>query len=258
MTEALDAWELKNAMGALARDWDILFFERTDSTGLEARRAAAEGRDRPALIVAAEQTAGRGRLGRSFYSPNGTGVYVTFLFPVRGRLSDMVSLTCASAVAVMRAIRKTVGKQTEIKWVNDLYWRERKVCGILAESFCVGARTYLTVGIGINLRPCAFPPALSQIAGSLEDSRVKRSDLIASVAEEMVAFLYRPTDTSWLSDYRAHSLVLGKRVYWERNGERREGVAEEIYADGGLAVREDHGETSVLRTGEITLRLLEK
>lgn len=256
MRERFDAQELKNAMGELTQTWDIRFFESVDSTNLEAKRMAIEGIERPALIVAAEQTAGRGRMGRSFHSPVGTGVYVSFLIPWQEQ-AEAVSVTCAAAVATMRAISKAVGVQTEIKWVNDLYWRGRKICGILAQACTVGEHAYLTVGIGINLRPCAFPRELSEIAGSLEDTCVSRCEMIASVAQELIPFLRDPTDTSWLSDYRAHSLVLGKRVYWERGGERREGIAEAIREDGGLAVREDHGAVSVLRTGEITLRLME-
>ena len=109
-------------------------YGRIDSTNSEAKRYALGGGDAPMAFVADEQSDGRGRMGRGFYSPAGTGIYLSLLLPWQGESSEAVCLTCAAAVAVHRAILTVTGIETGIKWVNDLYVGDRKVCGILAEA----------------------------------------------------------------------------------------------------------------------------
>ena len=111
-----------------------VYLEEVDSTNLEAKRRILAGSLEASLVVADRQSAGRGRMGRSFYSPRGSGVYCTLALEANMPMERAVSLTGAAAVAVMRAIRRLTGVQTSIKWVNDLYLDEKKVCGILAES----------------------------------------------------------------------------------------------------------------------------
>lgn len=255
MQELFCEAELKRSLGALSEQISVRLFETCDSTNAEARRMALAGERRPVLIAAAHQTAGRGRLGRQFHSPDRTGVYLSLLYPLKRNPSSAVSVTSAAAVAVMRAIRETTGKQTEIKWVNDLYYRDRKVCGILAESFSLDGASFLVLGVGINLRPCAFPPELSDIAGSLGDTETPRCTLIASVLRELWWAVEHPDDRAWLSDYRAHSLVLGKRVRWIAGERTGEGIAEGINENGELLVRDASGALAILRTGEISVRL---
>lgn len=257
MMDRFDETELKRALGSLSEAFSVRVMEICDSTNAQAREMVLSGAERPALITAAAQTAGRGRLGRGFYSPNGTGVYFSILYPLEGSPASAVSVTSAAAVSVMRAIREATGKQTEIKWVNDLYLEGRKVSGILAESFSFDGRSFLVLGVGINLRPCEFPSEISDIAGSLNDGETPRCELIAAAARALWAVLEAPTDRSWLSDYRAHSLVLGKRIRWTSGAQTGEGIAEEINEDGELLVRGEDGALMVLRTGEISVRLTE-
>lgn len=233
----------------------VRVLEEIDSTNSEAKRMFLEGNAGTWLIAAKRQSSGRGRLGRSFYSPEGSGVYFSILVPVVGELPNAVSLTCAAAVAVMRAVRKLTGKQTAIKWVNDLFYAERKVCGILCEAVTVGAVQSLIIGIGINLKSAEFPKELQSIAGTLGADDLSRAELIAAIYRELSQFLKDPSNRSWLDDYRACSMVLGHRVCWMSNEDRFEGIAESIDENGALAVRTDLGELIHLRTGEITLRL---
>ena len=247
-----------SSLQALLPDCDDVFVrvaEEMDSTNNEAKRMVLDGARGCWLIAAQRQSAGRGRLGRSFYSPDGSGVYFSILLPAPGGLPDAVSLTCAAAVAVMRAVRALTQKQTVIKWVNDLFYEGRKVCGILCEAVTVGEKQAVIVGIGINLKSAEFPAELQSIAGTLGADDVSREALIASVYQELSPFLKDPTNHSWLSDYRDYSMVLGRRVCWTRNGDIFEGIAEEIDENGALIVRNDCGETEQLCTGEITLRL---
>lgn len=249
--DELSVESLTEALGG-ADGTAVLVYPSIDSTNLEAKRRALSGEGQ-ALIVAKAQTAGRGRLGRSFYSPDATGVYFSVLHTVTAPLSDAVSVTSAAAVAVMRAIKRVCGVQTEIKWVNDLYLDGKKVCGILAESVPVEGGIGIVVGVGINLRDADFPDTLADIAGALH-TNVSRVELIAAVCRELLPYLKEPTDRSWLDDYRHHSFVLGHPITWIRGNECFEGVALDIDGDGGLIVRDRLGVVQTLSSGEISVR----
>lgn len=253
MIDVLTERTLYAALGDGSGAWRLCVLQSCDSTNAEARRMLLRGESAPALIVAECQTSGRGRLGRQFYSPAGSGVYLSVLFPLSGALTSSVGVTCAASVAVMRAIRSTVGKQVEIKWVNDLYSDGKKVCGILTEAVSMGRQTHLIVGIGINLRPAVFPEDLAQKAGSLNDGRVRRSELIGAIVRALLPFLEHPDDRTWLDDYRAFSCIIGKRICWSAGEEQYTGVAEGIDEDGGLTVRGEDGSLIALRTGEISV-----
>ncbi|MBR3895089.1 MAG: biotin--[Clostridia bacterium] len=249
---------ISEALGEACAEVSIVAFEECGSTNDEAKKMAIEGISYPALIVAERQSAGRGRLGRSFYSPSRTGLYFSVLYPTREVLQNAVSVTGAAAVAVMRAIRSTAGKQTEIKWVNDLYLDGKKVCGILTEALTgIGSdgKTCLIVGIGINLTTEAFPEELSEIAGAVGGTRTSRADLLAEIWRELSPFLKHPADRSWLEDYRTHSMVLGRQIEWIRGEERRQGIAAAITEDGELEVLLPSGARELLRTGEISVKV---
>ena len=252
--ENASALSLRELLGDRARDFSVCVLDQIDSTNTEAKRRALEGEKR-ALILAHSQSAGRGRMGRSFYSPEGSGMYFSILMPLEKSLEGCVFLTTAVSVAVMRAIRTLTGKQVGIKWVNDLYWQGKKVCGILCESMSIGEERSVVIGIGINLKSAEFPEELSTIAGSLCADEVSSIQMAGEICRELFDFLEAPTSPDWLEDYRKHSLVLGKRITWIEQGIPHVGVAESIRADGALCVRDEKGELSILRTGEISLRV---
>ena len=241
---------LQNAFAG--EDISVFAYRELDSTNTEAKRLALGGGNAPAVIAAESQTAGRGRMGRSFYSPLQTGAYFSFLYQPSAGLDVAVSVTSAVSVAVAEAILALCGVQCEIKWVNDLYCNGKKVCGILCESVTVGDRPMIVVGIGINLCTAEFPPDLLQKAGSIGRS-VDKSRLIAAVWKRLKPYLNDPQNRDWLPAYRAYSCVIGKRVEWQAGGVRFCGVAEDIDADGGLCVQTPDGRHTVLRTGEISL-----
>lgn len=246
------------ALGSAAEGLSLTVLDVCDSTNNEAKRMAVAGSPSPAIIAANTQTAGRGRLGRSFYSPSQTGLYFSILYPTQAPLQSAVSLTGAAAVAVMRALCKTAGKQTAIKWVNDLYLEGKKVCGILAEALTGGSevrQTYLIIGIGVNLSTVDFPTELSVKAGSVNSENVTRAELIAAIWRELSPYLIDPNDRSWLADYRAHSMVIGKEIEWSHGEERHAGIAVGITEDGALEVRLPNGEMTLLRTGEISVKV---
>lgn len=237
--------------------WTPMVFSRIDSTNAEARRQLAAGFRGNAVLCADAQTAGRGRLGRQFYSPDGSGLYVSFLTELRGAPKDVLTLTCAASVAVMRAIRSVTGLQVQIKWVNDLYFQDKKVGGILCE--CVPTpdepqRRFLIIGIGINLYSTDFPAELEQVAGALEANETEKETLLLAILRELVPFTEHPEDKSYWEDYRKHSCVLGKEIVYLQNGKvLGQGTAVALDENGALLVLVN-GRLEALSTGEISVR----
>lgn len=235
--------------------WQIHAFDELDSTNTEARRMVARGEATPAIVLADAQSNGRGRMGRSFFSPGGTGLYFSLLFESAQSPKTVLSVTSAAAVAVRRAIRRVSGIEVGIKWVNDLYLNDKKVAGILAESLLDSERHCFILGIGINLSTAEFPSDLASTAGCLDcHGRIVREALLAEILTQLCPYLEHPEDRSWLDEYRSASTVLGRRVRWMQGSVTSEGIAEEIDSLGSLLVRGDDGTLSVLSTGEITLR----
>lgn len=255
-----DGWskaDLQDALGALADRIDLRVFEEIDSTNAEAKRMASEGlrTDRPCLLAAVRQTAGRGRMGRSFYSPADTGAYFSLLYTPAEPLENAVTITSAAAVAVMRAIRRLTALQVQIKWVNDLYWNDKKICGILTEAVTCGQSTHIVIGIGINIRTVCFPEALSEIAGSLRQAELSPSVLIAACTEELLPLLSQADGRGWLEEYRRYSMVLQRPIVWTEQGQQTVGIAREIDADGALLAEDAEGRIHRLYSGEISVKM---
>jgi len=226
-------------------------YDTIDSTNSEAKRRAAE-LSLPAVLVADAQSAGRGRMGRDFFSPRGTGLYFSYLTEVSDR-ETAVGLTAAAAVAASRAIARTTGRECKIKWVNDLLLDGKKVAGILCECFGVDGRLFAVVGIGINLGTTDFPAELRHKAGSLGVLTDVRRDLTVSLSEELHALVRALPDRSFMGEYRARSAVLGRRVRYVQNGVAYEGEAIAIDDGGGLLVKDGEGRERLLASGEISL-----
>ncbi len=234
----------------------LIILPETDSTNTEARRRVMAGERLPFFLLAHAQTEGRGRMGRSFYSPKDTGIYLTYAFEPRDRGADGLWLTTAAAVAVWQAIRQTTGIECSIKWVNDLYARGRKVCGILAESCFVGERQVVILGVGVNLSTAEFPPELATVAGSLtpEEDGCKEA-LIGAICQGLHDLNQAPDRSRLMALYRANSMVLGQWVTYTENQVSREGLAESVDELGRLTVCHADRSRHVLCGGEITLRV---
>ena len=233
-------------------------YDTIDSTNTEAKRYAMSGGAVPCAFLAETQTAGRGRMGRSFYSPDGTGIYLSLLLGAERRF-DPVGVTTAAAVAVRRGIETVCGIETEIKWVNDLYYQGKKVCGILAESFFADDVRYFVVGVGINLYTSDFPEELRQIAGGLlSEEKGLRGRLASEVIRNLYELTHRRDREEIMADYRAHSMVLGRQITYVENGRVREGVATAIDENGRLTVHLPDGTPAILASGEISLRVKEE
>ena len=235
---------------------ELRVYEETDSTSTQARRYASDGGTAPALFVADSQTSGRGRTGKTFYSPRGTGLYASLLLPARAQ--STVYMTTAAAVAVRRAIERITGISTDIKWVNDLYLNGKKIAGILCESLFVGSVGYVIIGFGVNLSTEEFPDELSDTAASLglRSDEHLRDSLAAACVDELLDVWKSGLTSSVLDEYKKHSAVLGKEIRYCENQVWREGIAESIDIEGRLGVRLKDGSEAWLSSGEITVRLI--
>lgn len=247
---------LNKRMAMLSREVaEVRIYEETDSTNSEAKRYAVSGGRAPALFLADRQTAGRGRLGRSFYSPEGTGLYMSLLLPAKAELTDTVLMTSAAAVAVRRAILSVTGIDTGIKWVNDLYLDGRKVCGILCEL--LGTEKMIIVGVGINLSDGGFPEDIAHIAGSLgitDPDGALRDTLAARCVKELTSVWETLGDGDLIDEYKKHSTILGNEVIYTENGVSRSGLAVDIDSRGRLIIEDAEGINRVLASGEISVR----
>lgn len=229
--------------------------DTTASTNTYARRLIEEGFSGEALITADRQTLGRGRCGKSFFSECG-GLYMSIIMKPKPDLRDFTLITSAVAVSVADAIKKVSDCKPEIKWVNDIYVENKKVCGILCESvFDPGGRlSAVIVGIGINLGGGDFPDELSEIAGKI-DIFCDKETLAEEICEYLFPLCDRLPDRGFMDKYRAYSLVLGREIRFSHNGGWIFGKAVSIDDNGRLEVLMQDGTTRLLTGGEISLRL---
>ena len=235
------------------------------STNTALRELAAKGTPEGYVIAAEGQTAGKGRLGREFHSPAGHGVYFSLLLrPVGGLNVGATLVTPAAAVAAARAIESVLGIRVGIKWVNDLFLGDKKVCGILTEAtFHMESGTVesAVLGIGLNITKPegGYPDAIRHIAAPLTQAwpgrENRRCRLIASTLDNFWAFYRDLSGRAFLDEYRERSIVLGRRIYVLSTGEPRPAEAIEIDDECRLVVRYDNGDVARLGSGEVSIRL---
>ena len=254
--DRLSAAGVRAALGEACAGLRVRVYETLDSTNQEAKRLLAAGEPCPMLLLAEEQTAGRGRRGRGFYSPAGEGLYMTLALQPRAALSQATLLTAAAAVAVAQAVEALTALACQIKWVNDVYLDGKKLCGILTEasgSFEADALSSVCAGIGVNVRTRDFPEEFAGRACSLWPRAVSRNRLAAEIAVRLLNFAADLGARDFLEEYRRRSLVLGKAVTFTRDGGERRALAVGIGENGELIVRYDDGREEALNAGEVRL-----
>ena len=237
-----------------------------DSTNTYLKRLSLSCGGGERIAVADHQSAGRGRMGRSFESPAGKGVYLSLLLRPHIAPAQALPATGLCAVAVRRAIEKVCGIDCGIKWTNDLVYGGKKICGILTEMALEsenGRVQHMIVGVGVNVHHTAedFSPEVASLASSLDavtGKSICRSQLTAAMIEELLklpALLENPeTIRDYVADYRAHCVTLGKdaRLMW-REGEEKV-FALDIDDAFGLVVRHADGTEETIRSGEVSVR----
>lgn len=241
----------------------VKIYEKLNSTNQAAKKAAVSGEAcHGSCVMALEQTEGRGRRGRSFYSPKDAGLYLSVVLEPRETLKESLLITTAAATAVYKAVRKVCGVSLDIKWVNDLYRNGKKVCGILTEAvtdFESGDIEFAIVGIGINLflKSEELPSELSGVAGGVFDTRQEAEKPDRNrLAAEIVNALLEETKTLKLSrEYVEHNMVPGREIVISDGSTTRMARALTICEDGRLLVEEADGTQNRLSYGEVSLRV---
>lgn len=236
----------------------IQYFDVLNSTNTFAKQLAAEGAAEGTAIIAGHQTGGRGRLGRSFSSPAGMGIYLSVVLRPDCRPEELMHLTCAAGVAAADAIgRPDVG----IKWTNDLVLGKRKLGGILTELSvdpASGMVAWAVVGIGINCcqQPGDFPPEIRDMACSLEMAPRDVPPLIAKLilALQQMRSRLLPGKTVIMAEYTRRCVTIGSQISILRGDEVRHGKALDVNADGGLIVAYDDGSVGTVTSGEVSIR----
>ena len=247
------------------RDLDLTVLPTAPSTNALVREKANQGRPEGCVIVACEQTDGRGRYGRQFFSPIDSGVYLSLLLrPTAYSPQQATCLTAAAAAAMCQAIEAVTGQQPGIKWVNDIFLHGKKVCGILTEAAVgleTGALDYMVLGAGVNLYPPVkgFPEEIQPIAGSvLERSCPEaKNRLVGEFLNRFWDFYTHPECRTYLEAYSSRSLAIGQNVTVLSAGRAVSAYAYGIDDDFRLLVRYENGDTEALSYGEIRIQLAE-
>jgi BirA family biotin operon repressor/biotin-[acetyl-CoA-carboxylase] ligase len=238
----------------------ILRFESIESTNLEAMRRAKAGAPEGLCIVAREQSAGRGRLDRSWHSPRDAGLYLSLLLRPAMETSAWPLLTMMTALAVSEALMKSCGLRTDIKWPNDVCVNDRKLCGILAETIESPAGPAAIIGIGINLTADALPAMLRESAISIEEATGSSAnsehllrDLLKAIGERYEVMKapggVEHTIREWCA---ASSYAFGRRVRVARTHDSFDGITRGLASDGALRVETDTGRMEMVRAGDVT------
>ncbi|MDR2182907.1 MAG: biotin--[acetyl-CoA-carboxylase] ligase [Clostridiales bacterium] len=229
-----------------------------ESTNITAKELAKAGAAHGTTVIAERQTAGRGRHGRSFYSPAQAGIYMsTILHRHVPDFAEPTLITIHAAVAVCEAISVTTGKNPQIKWVNDIFLGGKKICGILAES----AADAMIVGIGVNFAASAgdFPEDLRHIASAIfmdEPPTISRGLLAAEILARMTNPTAQSSRAELLEKYRQRLFMLGELITVKDPRGDYTAVALDINDMGHLIVQKDNGEILALNSGEVSVRAL--
>lgn len=243
---------------------DRLFvYPELDSTNNRLKQMASEGARHGTVLIADRQTGGRGRMGRTFLSPAGVGVYLSILLRPDCRPTELMHLTCATAAAMCRAIESAAGISPGIKWTNDIVWDKRKLAGILTEMGLntAGGADWAIIGIGVNCCQAEqdFAPEIRDKACSLAMAaghEIHRCRMAAAMMEalwRMDASLLTGKE-EMLRFYRSRCVTLGKEISVVKGEEIRHGKALDVDGDGALVVRFSDGRTEAVSSGEVSIR----
>ena len=240
---------------------DLLWFDTIDSTNTRAKALAILGMPHGTVLIAGHQSAGRGRMGRTFQSPKDMGIYMSVILRPKCKPEDLMHLTCAAAVAMCDAVEAAAGFRPGIKWTNDLVYGKRKLAGILTELVTMPQETAVIIGIGINCCQSIddFDPELQSFAGSLsmaagtDIDRAKVAAAMLTALEKMDTTLLTDKETT-MARYRLDCITIDKDISLLRDNELRYGHAFGIDDDGALLVGFADGHTEAVNSGEVSIR----
>ena len=240
----------------------IQVYESIDSTNNLAKELAVSGAKNGTVIIANEQTKGRGRYGKTFESPKDSGIYMSIILrPEEMPQIDPSLMTAYSAVVVSEVLEQLSGEKIGIKWVNDLFLNGKKVCGILTEAVSnleTGCLDWIVVGIGINVSTKSelFSKNVQSVATALfNNKKTIRNKIAANVINQFFLQASNMTQKSMMQQYREKSIVVGQLVSIVSGADSYVAQVEDIKDNGSLMIKLSNGETRELRFGEVSLKL---
>ena len=237
---------------------EVELLETVDSTNLYLKRK--KGVDRDILVIAKTQTAGKGRHGKSFYSDE-NGIYMSLLLNKTIPAKDVYFLTVSAAVAVVETLNDLYEIDAKIKWVNDVYCKNKKLCGILCEGVLNSEGCYdkSIIGIGINVFKSPFPADISDIATSLENfvdtSKIDKNEIISAVASRFFKLIHNSTPNEVVERYKSASLMIGRKITVLSVTENYTATVLDIDQTAHLVIQKENGEIVSLNSGEISIKL---
>ncbi|PTY41371.1 biotin--[acetyl-CoA-carboxylase] ligase [Brachyspira hampsonii] len=262
-TDILSAKIIKDNMPKYSDKFSFLIYKTVESTNTIARAMAIKGAESGTVVIAEEQTSGYGRNGKSFFSPYGTGIYMSIILNLKKekKIFNTSFITTAAAMAVSKSIEEVANENTQIKWVNDIFINDKKVCGILTEgafSFEDGKLDYAVIGIGINVNfpKNGFPEEINNIAVSInntQNSKDIRNILIAKILENLYEYYFN--DINFYGEYKKRSFLIGKKVSVDINGKENIVKVLDIDKTFALIVELKNGEIDRLTSGSVNYKI---
>lgn len=261
-TDILSAQGIQKYLNAACHALELHVLPETGSTNTVLREKANAGAEEGCTVIAGVQTAGRGRMGRSFYSLGDIGVYTSILLRPKDLTPvQAIGLTTMAAVAVCEAIEEVSGRQAQIKWVNDVFMNGKKVSGILTEASMgleSGSLDYVIVGVGINVYAPkdGFPEEIEQIAGAVFQERQNdgKNHLAAEFLNHFMEYYEKRQNADYVEKYRERCFVIGKEIRVLSSGGERKALALDVDEECHLLVRYEDDSTERLSSGEISIR----
>ena len=257
-----NAEKIRSYLSERVSDIDIFVYDCVTSTNDLAKEIIQNGCASETVIISRKQTAGRGRRGRSFFSPDSTGVYMSIILRPAFPVELFSLLTPAAAVATSKAMEKVSGKKVDIKWINDIFLDGKKICGILCETSCQDNRSpkHIIVGIGINL--CepqgGFPAEIAEIASSLFGCALPSEDVTSMLCAEIINLLAGYCDCidkrTFIQEYKERMFLLGKEITVISPESTYSAVATDIDSDAHLVVTLADNSRRILNAGEISIK----
>lgn len=239
----------------------IEVFDCVDSTNNVVRQLAGDGAAEGTVVIAQRQTGGKGRLGRSFFSPSGTGLYLSMLLRPKMQVGQAVRITTCAALAVCEAVEKATGKSCDIKWVNDVYFDGRKICGILTEaslSMENGGIDYAVLGIGVNVYEPqgGFPNELKGVAGAVCQSRTAelKNKLAGGIISSFMRYYADIDKGAFRDDYSKRLMWKGEDIYIISGESKTPCRVVDVDDECRLQVVYENGERGIISSGEISIR----
>ncbi len=260
----IDADKLQEGLNTKNFGKKIVFLHEATSTNDFAKELANYGADEGTVVLAENQSAGKGRLGRVWLSPRG-GLYFSIILKPKIKISDAVKLVFVASLAVAESIRNLYGLKVETKWPNDVLVDGKKVCGILAETSSIGERLkFVVLGVGVNVNlnvEKAFPKELQESATSLQDMLGRKVEIeklfkkLLERLERLYTLFLKNGFTQILEKWKKFASFLGCQVEVSSDSQKWSGTALDVEEDGSLSLKLENGTVKRFLSGDITLRL---